>query len=167
MAQDAILKGVRDAIRKELPAEVGDVLRERLDLADRLEKENPKLEKKIEKLEKTADENKQLIDQLRSDVADINAKRVIMKQERDAALISAQQADQRIMEVRLEEAEKRAEFATKTTMGLVRNTEFRRQSFRDVMVPDSYSSSDSYGNPTGSTTHTKHNLVSDDTERAE
>lgn len=167
MAQDAILKGVRDAIRKELPAEVGDVLRERLDLADRLEKENPKLEKKIEKLEKSSTEMQATIGQLRSDVAVANADKINAIIERDAALIAAAQVDQRIMEVRLEEAEKRAEFATKTTMGLVRNTEFRRQAFRDVMVPDSYSSSDSYGNPSGSTTHAKHNLHSDETEQAE
>lgn len=125
--QDKINKAIDEA----LPAELGKVLRARIDLVDQLEKENKDLEavgfsqsKRIRELEAlNAEQNKMLAGHKALDIREGEVK------SREIRL------DVTALEVKLD-AEKRVSSALDGALkGLVRNTEFRRNFFGNEQIP--------------------------------
>ena len=116
---------VQKAIEKNLSAEVGKVLKERLDKAEKdaakvaaLTSNIDYLNKQITKL--TGDVNKHTI---------LNTRESAISSREEAALQQEQKLEVEILKIKLEESEKRADVISSYTSGLVRNTLFRKEIF--------------------------------------
>lgn len=123
---------IEEIIKKNLPAQVGEVLQARLKLATDLENTNKYLNSSIEKLQLR---EKELIKEIE----------VYKKHdERNAALDAREKTlmeRERLQEVtelktKLEEANKRADMVKEFTAGLVRNVEFKKRVFDSSSGPE-------------------------------
>ena len=127
-----INKDLIEAVNKHIPNLLATQLRERLEKGERaiemgttLLEENDALRKRI------------------ADEAELERAREGLTVREDTLKKREREVDARafnfeleLMKVRLEEANKRGEFAEKLALGLVRNTEYRRNTFGNVPFKD-------------------------------
>lgn len=136
----AIEKDLQEVINQHLPQQTSDALRRRLEQADadarvvvRLTEGNATLTAQVKALElKLRERDEKLVQ-----AGDLSA--------REAAVAESERnLKVRILEVRLEEANRRADAVSEFTRGLVRNTEFRSGLSRTVPVARSYAGGGDY-----------------------
>lgn len=131
-------KQFKEIIEKNLPKQVGDTLRKRLELCDDLEKKVVDLADEIEAM---SDE----IDKKSNEIREMNA--VILKDnDLDAKEKRLNKVESELeidkLSYQLESEKDKTIFAKEVALGLVRNTEYRRSVFDNISEP----TLDQYGN---------------------
>ena len=126
-------KKIRDIIEKNLPSQVGEVLKKRLEQAEEDEKslkDQIKFNKKL--ILQEGELNRMISDYKKFDERNskLNAREKEITRKEDMYSIAE-------LTFKLEEANKRADVVTEFTRGLVRNTTFRKTIF-DSENQDSY-----------------------------
>lgn len=116
---------IQEIIKKNLPQQVGEVLKLRLEQAEKDAKKVIELENKISQLEKTVNEKQselssyKLLDERNSKLNE--REELLNKKQHDL--------DLDILQHKLESEKDKSEFAKSVALGLVRNTEFRKSVF--------------------------------------
>lgn len=121
---------IQEALREDLPAQVGDVLRERLKEADKLEEQKEQLEQEVESLK---DKNRKLQKRI-NDERDLDKERNEL--EVKAEELEDKRREQEVFEAKLkaEEAEKRAGLAEKFVDKVFRSPVYRKHINKPVPV---------------------------------
>lgn len=127
-------------IEKNLPAQVGDVLKKRLEQADADAT-------KVKQLEDQLVNRNQHVTKLEATIADYKK-----SDERNAALEAREKAcdtqerdlKMKTLEYQLQAEKEKTSFSKEVALGLVRNTEFRKDVFDTRSGPEG---KDQYGNP--------------------
>lgn len=131
---------IEKAIAEDLPKQVGEVLQSELKELEVLRKQSEKDKAEIKKLK---EHNNELLSTISSHKQlDKRAKEL---KSRENVLESKQRnLDLNILEIKLEEANKRADVVTQFTSGLVRNTEVRKSYFSNRSWDDVRNDSSGY-----------------------
>ena len=122
---------IQEAIKKSLPNQVGEALKERLAQADRDAKEVKLLNDKINDWIKLREEDKKTIEAYRK-FEERNSKleereKAVAEQERNLKL--------QTLEYQLNSEKEKTQFSKEVVMGLVRNTEYRTTVFSSDHKP--------------------------------
>jgi hypothetical protein len=146
-------KEFQEIIQKNLPAQVGEALKKRLEVADQADNEIPRLKSEIRNLQTSNAALQEKInekDKIES---------MISIQQSQLEKIEKEQHDLDLEKLRIQlEVEKdKSSFVKDIAMGLVRNQEFRRQLFDNKSGPEGV---DQYGN----TRYATHTVSSDETK---
>lgn len=122
---------IRAAIEESLPKQVGDSLRKRLEEADKAEEDLKQANKEIERYKK---ENDTLQEKLSAQLKlEISQKGLST---REAALSEREnKLEITLLKAQLESEQAKSEFGFKVALGLVRNTEFRRNLTDSTSLP--------------------------------
>lgn len=139
-------KEFQEIIQKNLPAQVGEALKKRLEVADQADNEIPRLKSEIRNLQISNAALQEKIDEKDK------IESMISIQQSQLEKIEKEQHDLDLERLRIQlEVEKdKSSFVKDIAMGLVRNQEFRRQLFDSKYGPEGV---DQYGN-TRYATHT-------------
>lgn len=116
-----IAKDITDAIEKQLPAQVGDVLRKRLEQAEADKAELEKARAKIAKLSGDTDELRTLNARQAADLA----KHVALNEREAKVSERERQAEIAELKVKLDAETRFGAKVTEAMLGLVRNVEYR------------------------------------------
>lgn len=140
-------KEFQEIIQKNLPAQVGEALKKRLEVADQADSEIPRLKSEIRNLQTSNAALQEKIDEKDK------IESMISIQQSQLEKIEKEQHDLDLERLRIQlEVEKdKSSFVKDIAMGLVRNQEFRRQLFDSKSGPEG--GVDQYGN-TRYATHT-------------
>jgi CRISPR/Cas system-associated endonuclease Cas3-HD len=123
---------IKASIEKNLPKQVGDTLRKRLEQTDNLEKENAALKEGIEqskKLEQVLRNQISDFEKLKMVVTELNARERALEQ-RELTL------EVTMLKAELESEKSKSEFGFNVALGLVRNTNYRKAVFESTHGPD-------------------------------
>lgn len=135
---------INEIIKKNLPAQVGDMLQERLKIADDSEKTIPSLNDQINKLLKTVSElESRLCSQKEIDQKIFESDTKKKQLEQDITKFDIGK-----LTYKLEAEQEKTAFAKEVALGLVRNIEYRRVLSDITSGPDGL---DNYGNQRYST----------------
>jgi hypothetical protein len=138
----------QEIIKKNLPAQVGEALKTRLEIADSAEKQIPALMEQIEKLKTTVkDQDKRIISQ-----NELDEKLHQQKTQAEQLLEDKRNLEVEKLKIQLEAEKDKSEFSKSVALGLVRNQEFRRTVFDSKHSPEGR---DQYGNQVYATHSTK------------
>jgi uncharacterized protein with von Willebrand factor type A (vWA) domain len=113
---------IKLAVEKTLPRQVGDSLRKRLEQADNLENVNEALKTGLE-------QSKALVETLRSEISRLEQLKMVVTElnARERALDQREiNLDITLLKAELEAEKSKSEFGFNVALGLVRNTQFRR-----------------------------------------
>jgi hypothetical protein len=146
-------KEFQEIIQKNLPAQVGEALKKRLEVADQADNEIPRLKSEIRNLQISNAALQEKIDEKDK------IESMISIQQSQLEKIEKEQHDLDLEKLRIQlEVEKdKSSFVKDIAMGLVRNQEFRRRLFDSKSGPESV---DQYGNARYAT----HTVSSDETK---
>jgi len=148
-------KEIKEIIEKNLPAQVGMVLRERLEKAERDENE-------IELLLSAASERKEEIAGLKriiSEYQEFDTRNATLEKREKDVSERERQAEIEKLKYELQTEKDKTQFTKDVTMGLVRNTEYKRTLFDTKNGPGGV---DQYGNQH----HINSSQSSDETKEA-
>jgi hypothetical protein len=146
-------KEFQEIIQKNLPAQVGEALKKRLEVADQADNEIPRSKSEIRNLQISNAALQEKIDEKDK------IESMISIQQSQLEKIEKEQHDLDLEKLRIQlEVEKdKSSFVKDIAMGLVRNQEFRRRLFDSKSGPESV---DQYGNARYAT----HTVSSDETK---
>lgn len=130
---------IKESIEKNLPLQVGSILKTRLEKAEKDEKEVVSLQQQVENLKRTvSDRDSKIKEYEKFDERNnsLNARELeLNKKEHNL--------DIEVLKFQLATEQDKSSFAKNVALGLVRNTEYRRNLFDSQNSPDAR---DQYGN---------------------
>lgn len=138
---------LNEVIKKNLPQAMGEVLRKRLEQADKDAADVAKLTESSDRLQVAY---RNLSDQLQAAEEKLKIHKTL--DDRHAELNSRElRLDMAILQIKLDEMTKSRDFAASVTMGLVKNTEFRKTVFESgsehIPVPGNPGGNGVYASP--------------------
>lgn len=144
-------KEIQESIAKNLPSQVGEVLKERLELI-------PKLERQIESLLTTQKDSSKTVSDLESKLSEyksLDTRNSTLVARESAVDLKDRNLEIESLKVQLAAEKDKSEFAKNTALGLVRNIEYR-SSIHDSQTQASYSNGNNYVCPSPvNTIHTE------------
>lgn len=132
-----IEKEIKELIEKNLPEQVGVILKDRLQQAEQDAKTVKEQKKTIEYLE----ESVKIKSQKLAEYATLDERNKMLEKREKALDEAARRLDITALEIRLKSEEEKTAFVKDVTLSLVRNTEYRRSVYSTHSEPDK----DQYG----------------------
>lgn len=124
-------KEIKASIEKNLPKQVGDALRERLEQAD-------KIEEALAVSQSQLKTERELTERLRKEIVALNALKndsIVLNQLRVSLENETRELKVKTLEIQLEAEQSKSAFGFNVALGLVRNTEFRRNLIDSQTLP--------------------------------
>jgi hypothetical protein len=134
---------IKASIEKNLPKQVGDTLRKRLEQADSFEKENEALKAGLEQSKTLAEVLRGQISQLeklKMVVAELNAREKALEQREIGLEVT-------LLKAELESEKSKSEFGFNVALGLVRNSVFRKSLIDSKTLPPIPGQNGNYNTP--------------------
>lgn len=132
---EQILKDIRKSIEANLPAEVGMALKARLQRLEDLETDFARMSERLSKSSAKCEQIDKELDGARKDIATYERQHEEIKLREEAVGSVERMLGIKLLEVKLEEAEKRADCIRDLALGFVRNPVLKYSGTTPVVIP--------------------------------